>query len=121
MLRWAMANLNHGELDGKRILKASTHDLMWKPAAEVERCHGADRSNCVKSGEQVGISWFLKMKDGHLIVSHGGGDDGFITGLVLIPDQDAAFVYMQNSAHPGRRRAGCPRGDVQDRRSPSRR
>jgi CubicO group peptidase (beta-lactamase class C family) len=101
MARWAMANLNRGELDGKRILKASTYDLMWKPAADVEFCRGADRSNCTKSSEQVGISWFLETKDGHLIVSHGGGDDGFITGLVLIPDQDAAFVYMQNSAHPG--------------------
>src|SRR5258708_1263572 len=28
MARWAMANLNRGELDGKRILKDSTYDLM---------------------------------------------------------------------------------------------
>jgi len=101
MARWAMANLNRGELDGKRILKASTYDLMWKPAADVEFCNGPNHSNCRKSGEQVGISWFLETKKGHQIVSHGGGDDGFVTGIVLIPDQDAGFVYMQNSEHPG--------------------
>ena len=31
MARWAMANVNRGELDGHRILKASTYDVMWKP------------------------------------------------------------------------------------------
>lgn len=99
MARWAMANLNRGELDGKRILKRSTYDLMWKPAIDVEFC----RSNgeCRKPGDQVGISWFLETKQDHLFVSHGGGDDGFATGIVLIPDLNAGFVFMQNSLHPG--------------------
>jgi hypothetical protein len=34
MKRWAIANMNRGEWDGARILKASTYDLMWKPAGE---------------------------------------------------------------------------------------
>jgi CubicO group peptidase (beta-lactamase class C family) len=29
MSRWAIANLNHGELDGRRILKGETVELMW--------------------------------------------------------------------------------------------
>jgi CubicO group peptidase (beta-lactamase class C family) len=101
MARWAMANLNHGELEGKRILKASTYDLMWKPAVEVEFCRGGDPATCRKPGNQIGISWFLEMKEGHQVVSHGGGDDGFITGIILIPDLNLGFVFMQNSEHPG--------------------
>src|SRR5215813_3373118 len=34
MSRWAIANMNRGELDGTRILKDSSYDVMWKPAAE---------------------------------------------------------------------------------------
>ncbi len=101
MARWAMANLNHGELEGKRILNASTYDLLWKPAVDVEFCRGADVATCRKPGGQVGISWFLETKDGHQVVSHGGGDDGFATGIVLIPDLNVGFVFMQNSLHPG--------------------
>jgi len=69
MVRWAQTNLNHGELDGKRILKASTYDVMWKPAVEVEFCRGGDRSSCRKPGAEVGISWFLEKKDGQARVS----------------------------------------------------
>src|SRR5438552_1088950 len=31
MSRWAVANLNHGELNGRRILKQETAELMWRP------------------------------------------------------------------------------------------
>lgn len=99
MARWAIANLNRGELDGKRILKNSTYDVMWKPAVEVEFC----RLNgvCRKPGINVGISWFLETKDGRTFISHGGGDDGFVTSIVLLPEMNVAFVLMQNSEHPG--------------------
>jgi CubicO group peptidase (beta-lactamase class C family) len=99
MARWAMANLNRGELDGKRVLKSSTYDLMWKPSVDVEFCN--DAGDCRKPGRQIGLSWFLEMKNGHQVVSHGGGDDGFATGILLIPDLHVGFVFMQNSLHPG--------------------
>ena len=101
MSRWAMANLNRGELDGKRILQSSTYDIMWKPAAEVEFCRPPGYTECRKAGNHVGISWFLEEKNGHLIVSHGGGDDGFITAFWIIPDRKFAFVMMTNSDSAG--------------------
>jgi CubicO group peptidase (beta-lactamase class C family) len=99
MARWAMANLNRGELDGQRILKSSTYDVMCKPAADVEFCRGD--GNCRKPGIQVGISWFIETKEGHQFISHSGGDDGFISYLLLAPDLNMALVVMQNSEHPG--------------------
>jgi CubicO group peptidase (beta-lactamase class C family) len=101
MSRWAMANLNQGELNGKRILKKSTYDLMWKPAAEVEFCRGADQTDCRKPGGQVGISWFIGDHQGHHSISHSGGDDGFVSYLLLVPDVDMALVLMCNSDHGG--------------------
>ena len=98
MARWALVNLNHGELDGKRILNGSSYDLMWKPTAEVEFCRGGP---CRKPGSSVGISWFLEEKDGRLVVSHGGGDDGFISAFVLIPSRKFGFVMMTNSDSAG--------------------
>ncbi len=83
MSRWAMINLNRGELDGKRILKSSTYDVMWKPAGE-------NYSN-------VGISWHLGTFHDHATVSHGGSDTGFRTDLMMIPDRKAAVVCMSNS------------------------
>jgi CubicO group peptidase (beta-lactamase class C family) len=99
MARWAMANLNRGELDGKRILKSSTYDMMWKPAIDEEFCR--PNGECRKLGDQVGMSWFIETKKGHTIISHSGGDDGFVTLIVLVPDLNMAFLWMQNSEHPG--------------------
>jgi CubicO group peptidase (beta-lactamase class C family) len=84
MARWAMANLNRGELDGQRILKSSTYDLMWKAAAQ--------RTSTVS----VGISWFLTEVNGENVVFHNGGDDGFRTRLILFPARKIAVVFMTN-------------------------
>ncbi|HJZ81635.1 MAG TPA: serine hydrolase [Pyrinomonadaceae bacterium] len=83
MTRWAMANLNRGELDGKRILKDSTYDIMWKPAGD--------------KWQQIGISWFLGTYREHRTISHSGGDTGFLSNLVMIPAQSIAVVMMVNS------------------------
>src|SRR5262245_10791541 len=82
MTRWAIANMNRGELDGKRILKDSTYDLMWKPAGE--------------QWQQIGISWFLGKYKEHRTISHSGGDTGFVSNLVMIPDRSIAIVMMSN-------------------------
>src|SRR5262247_1376237 len=82
MSRWAMANMNRGELDGKRILKDSTYDIMWKPAGE--------------KWQQIGISWFLGKHREHRTISHSGGDTGFVSNLVMIPEQSIAVVMMSN-------------------------
>jgi hypothetical protein len=49
----------------------------------------------------VGLSWFLEDKNGRLIVSHGGGDDGFISGFILVPDRKFAFILLSNSDSAG--------------------
>jgi CubicO group peptidase (beta-lactamase class C family) len=83
MSRWIMANLNRGELEGKRILKDFTYDIMWKPAGD--------------QWQHIGISWFLGEYRGHRTISHSGGDTGFLSNLVMIPDRSIAVVVMANS------------------------
>ena len=87
MSRWAMANLNRGELDGKRILKASTYEVLWKPVVQTR--------SAVESAK-VGVSWFIQNYGGHRIVLHNGGDVGFTSTLLLAPDDSIAVVAMSN-------------------------
>jgi CubicO group peptidase (beta-lactamase class C family) len=101
MSRWAIANLRHGELDGVRILSATSYDILWKAAAEVEFCRPPGHSDCRKAGGSVGLSWFLQEKNGQLVVSHGGDDDGFITQFLLIPGRNFALIMMANSDRAG--------------------
>ncbi len=85
MSRWAIANLNRGELDGKRILKRETVDAMWRPVVDA-------------LSMKEGISWFTTDKQGHRFVLHSGGDVGFESLVVLAPEDGVAVVGMSNFA-----------------------
>ena len=91
MARWAIANLNRGELEGRRILQASTHDMMWRPAHQL----GGPGQDGQTSA--VGISWFLGVYRGTRMIVHEGGDTGYRTDLVLLPDKRIAVVWMENA------------------------
>jgi len=80
MARWAMANMNHGELDGRRILQASAYDVMWK-----------------RGPSPVGLSWFLGEYRGNVMVGHSGGDTGYASDLAMLPEKKIAVVWMTNS------------------------
>jgi hypothetical protein len=80
-----LVNIHRGELDGQRILKPASYDVMWKPAAAVS------------GSGHVGISWFLPELKGEPLVAHGGGDDGFLTYLIFSPTRRAGVVMMVNT------------------------
>ncbi len=88
MANWALANLRRGELAGTRILQAESYDVLWQSAFEIAE----DR--------HVGLSWFLGKRHGMRTVSHGGGDTGFTSYLILLPDEDVGLVCASNYSTP---------------------
>lgn len=66
-------------------MKTATHDLIWKPATPAD------------NDEYVGISWFVKDSKGEHFVMHGGGDDGFLSRIVLLPARKLGIITMTNS------------------------
>jgi CubicO group peptidase (beta-lactamase class C family) len=88
MFQWTKANLNGGVLKGKRILKPANHELMWTP--QVKGIRGDEH-------RAVGLSWFINNYKGHKTISHGGGDVGFRTYFLLLPEKSIAVVTMGNS------------------------
>jgi hypothetical protein len=90
MARWAIANMNRGKLDGQRILQPSTHDMMWTPRGQPLRAEAEG------SQTTVGISWWIGSYRGTRSIAHQGGDTGYRTDLVLLPDKKIAVVWMMN-------------------------
>jgi CubicO group peptidase (beta-lactamase class C family) len=85
MCNWAMATLNRGVLDGHRILPESSYDVLWEPHVQPDE----DR--------WVGLSWFIGEYRGKRTITHSGGDIGFRSMMVLLPDDHMAVVTMCNS------------------------
>ncbi len=84
MSRWARANLNRGELEGRRILEDSSYEVLWTNSVT-----GSDQA-------RVGLSWFLNEYKGHPTIDHGGGDTGYRSYITLIPEKDLALILAAN-------------------------
>ena len=80
-----IANLNLGELNGRRILSVKSYDLLWKPTT----------ATTIK-GIQIGIGWYLGNYSGHRIVAHNGGDTGFSSYIMLVPEKKIGIIMASN-------------------------
>lgn len=87
MCNWAIINLKRGAHAGQKILKPESYDLLWKPWFKTGR-GGSDNA--------VGLSWFLESYRGEKAVGHGGGDIGFNSYIILLPERSAAVVVLCN-------------------------
>jgi CubicO group peptidase (beta-lactamase class C family)/predicted dienelactone hydrolase len=86
--RYAMAHLNRGELDGARILDASTYDESWKSHGETWFPPDLERN--------YGLGWTIGDYKGHLLIGHGGLDFGYNAFIALLPDEATAVVMLTN-------------------------
>lgn len=88
LTQWALANMNHAELDGTRFLTLASHDLLWATQAET----GIDWWFI----QGYGFGWFVTELRGHRIIWHGGADLGYNTQVYLAPDDEIAIVAAGN-------------------------
>ena len=58
--------------------------MLWNPWFEIDE------------NRSIGLSWFLETYKGIATVGHGGGDTGFNTNLVLLPEKSMAVVVLCN-------------------------
>jgi tetratricopeptide (TPR) repeat protein len=84
MTHYAMAHLHRGQYKDKRILADSTYDLLWT------------NSVAIPDAPRIGLAWWLKEHDGIKTVSHAGGDTGFRSYFMLIPDKNMAIMLVSN-------------------------
>lgn len=89
MTRWVVANLNRGSIRRRHILRASAYDAMWKSTRELPDPESG-------RGTSVGLGWFLKSHRGNPLVTHSGGDIGFLSDMALLPERGIAVVWMSN-------------------------
>ncbi|MBN9289038.1 MAG: hypothetical protein BGO43_01685 [Gammaproteobacteria bacterium 39-13] len=90
MSQYLLAELNQGELNGKRIISEK---------ALLER-----RKPGIKMGEKTsyGLGLIIGEEQGLQVISHGGGTMGFASDLFFYPEKGIGVVMMTNSryGHP---------------------
>ena len=93
--KWMIFNLNNGIIGEDTILEAKSRNLMWTPHNNFVVNHTKPNDfNLHFRG--YGLGWALSDYQGNLKVSHGGGYDGMISSITLLPDQKLGIVVLTN-------------------------
>lgn len=84
LTHFAIAELGGGHFDGSQILSAEG----------IERTHEA---RVETSSGGYGYGWRIRELDGLRTVHHSGATAGFMSSIVLVPEQDLAVIVMHNA------------------------
>ncbi|MFN8459697.1 MAG: serine hydrolase domain-containing protein [Anaerolineae bacterium] len=91
MSRFALAQLNQGQLGETKILPATAYGEMWTAQGDTNLPSQWEK--------EVGLGWFLGGQEGHRLVGHGGLDIGFGCGFIMAPDDGLAVMVMTNQRY----------------------
>jgi hypothetical protein len=94
MVRWLLAQLADGQLDGVTVMSAATAKRQLTPYMLVP-----------DSGEMPGLAlyayglgWAIGRYREHKIAMHDGGIDGFTTNCLLMPDDGIGVAVLTNTS-----------------------
>ncbi|HTD74317.1 MAG TPA: serine hydrolase [Steroidobacteraceae bacterium] len=104
MAKWVQLQLNRGAFPGgnARLFSAAQSKEMWTaqtilPNREYTGPLGHLRSNYAA----YGLGWFLHEYQGRQLVEHTGGVAGFVSRVVLVPEQNLSVVILTNAESSG--------------------
>ncbi len=82
-------------------VRSTANDLVrWHRALEDERVVGAASQTRMYTAERDGYAygWTIGEIDGHPLIGHDGGIDGFSTSYLRVPELDLVVVVWSNNA-----------------------
>jgi len=94
MTKWIILNLSKGKYGEKQIISEASLKEIHSPQMIV--------SKSIREKELFyglyGMGWGITAYRGNLYISHGGGIDGFITQVALLPNENAGMVVLSNKS-----------------------
>ena len=93
MTQWMRLHLGGGEIDGERLIETATLQAMHTP--QIATGGYPTESTTLSMG--YGYGWSIEAHRGHYLVQHGGGIDGFISWVALLPHEGLGVVAYTNA------------------------
>lgn len=93
MIAWLRVNLNGGRAGDAQVIAPETLRAMQSP----QMVYPESRTFPEVFHFAYGLGWLIGHYRGYRLVEHGGGIDGFLTELMLLPEQGVGVVVLTNS------------------------
>lgn len=92
MTQWLKFLLAKGKAENKQIVETSTVNFLFLPQITMS----GETGHTQYAG--YGLGWMIEFFRGKRHFYHGGGIDGFITQVGLLPDADTGYIVFTNNA-----------------------
>lgn len=97
MAQWLRLQLGRGTYKGKKIFNAARSREMWTPHIMFQIGEQAEKQNPTTHFSGYGLGWGLRDYQSRKVASHGGGLDGMISQVALIPEENLGVIVLTNS------------------------
>jgi CubicO group peptidase (beta-lactamase class C family) len=100
MAQWIRLQLGRGTYEGKQFFSRKAAHEMWSPQTIIPISEQAEKFNPTRHFNTYGLGWFLSDYHGRKVASHGGGLDGMISQVAMMPEENLGVVVLTNSETP---------------------
>lgn len=100
MSKWIHLQLNHGKIPGTdtRIFSDKSSQEMWAQHMVIPIGPPADQLKALQPHFRgYGYGWFLWDYRGRKLVGHTGGVAGFVSRVLLVPEENFGLVILTNA------------------------
>lgn len=97
MCRWIKMQLNRGSLNGKNYFSEAISREMWTPHTIQRIGMTENKLRPTTHFKAYGLGWAVFDYKGLKVVNHGGGLDGMISKVALVPEEQLGFVILTNN------------------------
>ena len=92
MTNWLYLNLNKGKFGEVQVISANSLSEVQSPQMIASKSYKYDETFY----SMYGMGWGITSYRGHLLLSHGGGIDGFTALVSLLPKDKMGMVILTN-------------------------
>jgi CubicO group peptidase (beta-lactamase class C family) len=100
MAEWLRLQLGRGKYQGRQIFSPGVAREMWTPHTVIPISEQAEKFNPTRHFSTYGLGWFVSDYHGRKVASHGGGLDGMISQVAMMPEENLGVVVLTNSETP---------------------
>jgi CubicO group peptidase (beta-lactamase class C family) len=100
MSKWVLLQLNHGKIPGgeTRIFSEQSSRTMWEQQMVVPLSDTPAEIKILQPHfAGYGMGWGLRDYKGFKLVSHSGGVAGFVTRVMLVPEENLGVIILTNA------------------------
>lgn len=97
MAQWLRLQLGRGTYKGQKFFSAARSREMWTPQIMNFVSEQSEKFSPTTHFNGYALGWGVRDYQGRKVMSHGGGLDGMISQVALMPEENLAVVVLTNS------------------------